>query len=80
MQVPRQRDDGRRAVTLGRSNRDFYEASWWKERMNIDSFFRGQPVALVYQAPDQPCFVIVVEMNHGSLYGDLVIARIDSTP
>ncbi|MCP3461985.1 hypothetical protein [Bradyrhizobium sp. CCGUVB23] len=45
-----------------------------------DSALQHPDVVLVYQAPDQPCFVIPLELNAGSLYGDLVIAWIDSTP
>jgi hypothetical protein len=37
-------------------------------------------IALVYQAPDWPCFINAVALNHGSIYGDLVIAQAKSTP
>lgn len=35
---------------------------------------------LVYQASDCPSFINAVALNAGSIYGDLVIAQVKSTP
>ena len=58
----------------------FQVASRAPEETEIDSFFQHPDVALVYQAPDRPRVIIPVKLNDGSLYGDLVIAQVDSTP
>jgi hypothetical protein len=48
--------------------------------MNINSFLFWRTGVLVYQAPDWPCFIKALELNGGSIYGDLVIAQGKSTP
>jgi hypothetical protein len=48
--------------------------------MNLSSLLRWQTGMLVYQDPDWPCFLNALELNAGSIYGDLVIAQAKSTP
>jgi hypothetical protein len=48
--------------------------------MNICSLFRWQTGGLVYQGPDWPCFLNALELNAGSIDGDLVIAQAKPTP
>jgi hypothetical protein len=48
--------------------------------MNNDSTFGPWASALVYQAPDWPCFINTIALNAGSIYGELVIAQAKSTP
>jgi hypothetical protein len=48
--------------------------------MNLDSVLSWWIDALVYQAADWPWFIKALELNHGSIYGDLVIAPGKSTP
>jgi len=48
--------------------------------MNIYSVFRWRTEVLVYQATDWPCIINALELNRGSIYGDLVIAQAKSTP
>lgn len=48
--------------------------------MNFCSFFSRCAMALVYQAADWPCYIKGLELNPSSIYGDLVIAQVKSTP
>jgi hypothetical protein len=44
------------------------------------SIFSRCATALVYQVSDWPCYIKGLELNSGSIYGDLVIAQVKSTP
>jgi hypothetical protein len=48
--------------------------------MNEDSVLRWRTAALVYQASDWACFIKALELNHCSIYAELVIAQAKSTP
>jgi hypothetical protein len=48
--------------------------------MNKYSMFGPWVSALVYQAPDWPCFINAIALNAGSIDGELVIAQAKSTP
>jgi hypothetical protein len=48
--------------------------------MNSYPIFGLWASALVYQAPDWPCFINAIALNAGSIYGELVIAQAKSTP
>jgi hypothetical protein len=50
------------------------------EEMNKYSMFGPWASALVYQAPDWPCFINAIALNAGSIDGELVIAQAKSTP
>jgi hypothetical protein len=50
------------------------------QEVNNCSVFARHAAALVYQGPDWPCFIKAIELNAGSIYGDLVIAQGKSTP
>ena len=67
-------------VRLDAFQQQFQRATVPAERLNLDSILRWRTGALVYQAPDWPCYINALELNRGSIYGDLVIARAESTP